>query len=51
MSPMQLNRSPELSCSQLNDLDNMVELELDKQAPPPTVEINRDYDCSSDSNN
>jgi hypothetical protein len=26
MSPMQLNRSPELSCSQLNDLDNIVDI-------------------------
>lgn len=49
MSPMQLNRSPELSCSQLNDLDNMVELELDKQVPTSTIESNKDYDCSSDS--
>ena len=30
MSPMQLNKSPELSCSQLNDIDNIVVIELDK---------------------
>jgi hypothetical protein len=31
MSPMQLNRSPELSYSQINDIENIVDMELDKE--------------------
>jgi hypothetical protein len=46
---MQLNKSPELSCSQLNDLDNIVDIELDKQVPLPKIEIKKPDDSNSDS--
>ena len=49
LSPLQLNRSPELS-SQIHDIDNIVELQLDKEPSPPEPERelrDRDDDSSS----
>lgn len=49
MSPMQLGRTPELSFSQMNDIENIVELQLDRQPPLPPIENDKDEYGSSDS--
>lgn len=49
MSPMQLARSPELSSSQINDLDSIVDLQLDKQPPILPMENLKEEYGSSDS--